>query len=313
MLTIDEKLKLAEWFCKYNPNIALTGSLMMYILTKDTGDYPFDREPEDIDFIVDYMQLCSDDLWDREFVIPPFSINVEKTREVDNYPVMKRIYYKGTKIEFLYGSQYRTRFYKTKHNNKKYEFSLGLPVDLYAAKQMYLLEDKNEEYIEKTRKDLNALDTWFSKNPEIVFENYARILHGYFDNLYTGVYDSYCDSGLSDYYRDLPLKNKLIERFKNSEFESEYDIVALADNIANFRKNDTGRDFAEKYLEPLVYNINDEEIHSCFEYLKNYVIDDTPKDEFPNTSHLNEKLKKIYTALFGDDDLDDFFYMLSHY
>ena len=122
-----------------------------------------------------------------------------------------------------------------------------------------------------------------------------------------------CDSGLGDYYRDLSLKNKLIERFKNSEFESEYDIVTLADNITNFRKNDTGRDFAEKYLEPLVYNVNDEEIHSCFEYLKNYVIDDTPRDEFSNDSHLNEKLKKVYAALFGGGDLDDFFYILSHY
>lgn len=195
-MNLKEKIEFAIWMCQHNHNIALTGSLMLYLRYFDKDkDFFLGREPEDIDFIVD-----TNDEDEYDFILPPFIEKVEtKMSDYDGYEVLARFWYKGTKIEFIETPRFRydeeyfsSNWYREYKDNTErikdfcndfYVFHtchknirLALVSDLVEAKEKYIQEDKNEEYIEKTKEDLNKIYPLLKENYK---DEYITILKFY--------------------------------------------------------------------------------------------------------------------------------------
>lgn len=166
MLTLEQKIELANWIIDHNNNVALTGSLSIYLRCKKLNiPYPLDREPQDIDILVDTEAINKDDDFPACFCLPPF-LEDEKMNNNFDYPIIGRFYYRGTKVEFLYADNYRDEFVEMRElcipkNGRGYyktdHWNFGLLFDLIGAKQYFMKADSNPEYLNKTHNDIDKL------------------------------------------------------------------------------------------------------------------------------------------------------------
>ena len=191
MLTLDEKIELANWIVDHNANVALTGSLYVYLKCKQLNiPYPLYREPQDIDILVNTTQILEDDEFPACFCLPPFMENVEMNNDFD-YPIIGRFYYRGTKVEFLYADNYRDEFVEMRElyipkNGKgcyKHDYwNFGLMFDLIGAKQYFMKADSNPEYLKKTHDDIDKLFNMIKEYNYDWEKEYLEILKFYIDN-----------------------------------------------------------------------------------------------------------------------------------
>jgi len=191
MLTLDEKIELAYWIIDHNNNVALTGSLYVYLKCKELNiPYPLDREPQDIDILVNYDKVKDDEEFPVCFCLPPFIEEVEMNKLDFDYPIIGRFTYRGTKIEFLYSDNFRSKFTETKefvlNRNRGYRdikyWDFGLMFDLIGAKQYFMKIDSNPEYLNKTRNDIDKLFNMINESNYDWESEYIEILKYYIIN-----------------------------------------------------------------------------------------------------------------------------------
>ena len=223
-MTLEKKLELAIWLCDHNYNIALTGSMMLYLRWIQEKDHNIEnfylgREPQDLDFIVNV-----DDDWDDDSILtPPFIKDEEKVdSKITGYPILKRFYYEDVKVEFIESTHYRytdeyipLKFDNSKfttssflrdiysHRSGKGDIRLALVTDLYAAKLQYIKDDDNADYIEKSKQDLNKLDMIIKDH--YLLDEYFVIIESYLKNSW------YHDKRINDHGRDVA--ENLIEKY----------------------------------------------------------------------------------------------------
>ena len=95
-MNLEKKIELAIWLCEYNPNIAITGSMMLYLIWIQKKDHNLEnfylgREPQDLDFIVN----VEDDFDYDSILTQPFIKDEERVEsEITGYPILKRFYCK---------------------------------------------------------------------------------------------------------------------------------------------------------------------------------------------------------------------------
>lgn len=255
MLTLKEKIELALWLCNHNYNIALTGSLMLYLKYYDKKNDSFflGREPQDIDFIMDANDEDCDNL-----VLPPFIEKAEiKMSEYDGYEVLARFWYKGTKVEFIETPRFRydkdyinydwyrdykdkeeanrhfyEDFYNFHHNH--YNIRLALTCDLINAKQEYIKVDKNEDYINKTKEDLKKIYSIYDKYYK---DEYNTIIKFYLEKGW--YYKARSEDEARKFVEDLIWKNE-VSNYECREVWFNY-IKAIdhnwRDQYINYRKS----------------------------------------------------------------------------
>lgn len=222
-MNLEKKIELAIWLCKYNPNIAITGSMMLYLRWIQKKDHTLEnfylgREPQDLDFIVNV-----DDDFDYDSILtPPFIKDEERVEsEITGYPILKRFYYEDVKVEFIEAPHYRytEEYIPYKFDNLRFStcsflrdfyansigksnIRLALVTDLYAAKLQYIKNDDNADYIEKSKQDVNKLDMIMK---ERYLDEYFVIINSYLKN-------DWChDKRVNDYGRDVA--ENLIEKY----------------------------------------------------------------------------------------------------
>lgn len=145
-LSFEEKLELADWFEEvssiYGIYIALTGSMLL----KKLGI--IDREPQDIDFIVQKRVTHAN------YQILPFSREVEFDEE-DGYRVLKRFYWLGTKIEMIQDEKLIDDFF--------FEVTdIEIVEGILKAKKSYLETETRPEQIAKHTEDIQKIEQWLS-------------------------------------------------------------------------------------------------------------------------------------------------------
>ena len=218
-MNLEKKIELAIWLCEYNPNIAITGSMMLYLRWIQKKDHNLEnfylgREPQDLDFIIN----VEDDFDYDSILTPPFIKDEERVEsERPGYPILKRFYYEDVKVEFIEATHYRytDEYMPYKFDNSKFStysflrdfystrnIRLALVTDLYAAKLQYIKDDDNADYIEKSKQDVNKLDMIMK---ERYLDEYFVIINSYLKN-------DWChDKRVNDYGRDVA--ENLIEKY----------------------------------------------------------------------------------------------------
>ena len=277
-MTLEKKLELAIWLCNNNPNIALTGSMMLYLRWIQKKDHNLEnfylgREPQDLDFIV----KVDDDFDDDSILTPPFIKDDEIVdSEITGYPILKRFYYEDVKVEFIEATHYRytDEYIPLKFDNSKFTTSsflrgfysnrsgkgdirLALVTDLYAAKLQYIKDDDNADYIEKSKQDVNKLDMIMK---ERYLDEYFVIIKSYLKNSW------YHDKRVNDYGRDVA--ENLIEKYiviDNTKKEWINYLKAIDHNYLSYfsewyRREKDGFHSStlytyevEKYIDDLIY------------------------------------------------------------
>lgn len=191
MLTLNEKIELAYWIIEHNNNVALTGSLSIYLRCKELNiPYPLDREPQDIDILVDYDKVKEDEEFPVCFCLPPFMEEIEMNKQDFDYPIIGRFMYRGTKVEFLYSDNFRSQFLETRelilNRNRGYRdvkyWEFGLIFDLIGAKQYFMKVDSNTEYLNKTHNDIEKLFNMINESNYDWESEYIEILKYYIIN-----------------------------------------------------------------------------------------------------------------------------------
>jgi len=250
MLSLEKKIELATWLCEYNHCIALTGSMMLYLRwIKKPGNslenFYLGREPQDLDFIVNTEECFEDEM---SLTLPPFIEGLEsQDSKFDSYPILKRFYLDGTKVEFIEMPHFRYTWETIPHfGDKGFKFEdikesierlkrgqgdirLALITDLYAAKARYIEEDENKEYIEKTKNDLFLLNPILK---EVYFDEYLTIIESYLSNSW---YDShkYVDDGRK--LSESMIKKLIVDNDPNKEKWFEYITKINHDYIQQFK------------------------------------------------------------------------------
>ena len=139
-LSFEEKLELANWIAElFSLNgvyVTLTGSMLL----KKLG--VIDREPQDIDFIIKKV-------WeDEDYMLPPFSRDVE-FEEKEDYSVITRFYWLGTKVEII--------------NNLSFEETdIKIVEGILKAKKSYLETETRPEQIAKHTEDIPKIEQWLA-------------------------------------------------------------------------------------------------------------------------------------------------------
>lgn len=145
-LSFEEKLELANWFEEvssiYGIYITLTGSMLL----KNLGI--IDREPQDIDFIVQKRVTHAN------YQILPFSREVEFDEE-DGYSVLRRFYWLGTKIEMIQDEELIDDFFFEVTDIKIVE-------GILKAKKFYLETETRPEQIAKHTEDIQKIEQWLA-------------------------------------------------------------------------------------------------------------------------------------------------------
>ena len=250
MLSLEKKIELATWLCENNYSIALTGSMMLYLRwIKKPGNslenFYLGREPQDLDFIVNTQEFFEDEM---NLVLPPFIEGLEEQdSKFDCYPILKRFYLDGTKVEFIEMPHFRYTWETIpKYGDKGFKFEdirqsierlkrgegdirLALITDLYAAKARYIEEDENKEYIEKTKNDLFLLNPILK---EVYFDEYLTIIESYLNNSW---YDShkYKDDGRK--LSESMIKKLIVDNDPHKEKWFEYITKINHDYIQQFK------------------------------------------------------------------------------
>ncbi|MFV0587518.1 hypothetical protein [Bacteroides reticulotermitis] len=147
-LNSNQKVALAAWIAEANQG-AITGSVMLFM----RGIY-LGREIGDIDILVE--DTSPDDI-----VLPPLCERIEGHDE-EGYKVLARAYFFGNKIEFIHVDEIRADPHSFRLDGKSKIMKVARVEDLVAAKEFYLYNCTNEEYKEKTRRDLEVIDNHFS-------------------------------------------------------------------------------------------------------------------------------------------------------
>lgn len=276
-LTLEEKIELAIWLCEHNSNLALTGSLMLYLRQrpKKIEDFILKREPQDIDFIIN----ASDEDAKNELILPPFIEKYEtQFSDYDGYEVLARFWYRGTKVEFIESPHFRydkdfvgSSWYGNKKSlaqdfssfhNHHYNIRLALISDLIVAKKSYIEVDKNEDYLNKTKKDLELLNNFYQKSYK---DEYVTIIKSYLDHSW------YYSKKTTDLGRKFI--EQLIWKYEVSNYESREEwykyIINIDHNwheayIEYRRKRDPyyskygyGIDYEEqKMIDKMIYSYN---------------------------------------------------------
>lgn len=148
-LTYEEKLELADWMIESfsaGCHITLTGSMLL----KKLGI--IDREPQDIDFIVQ-------DIWEKgdHYILPPFSKEVEFEDE-DGYSVLKRFYWLGTKIEVIHDEDLVCKVFRLNQE----EVDIKIVEGILKAKKFYLETETRPDQIAKHTEDIPKIEQWLA-------------------------------------------------------------------------------------------------------------------------------------------------------
>lgn len=199
MNNLEDKIELANWLDRHNHQVALSGSLMLYLYYQHNNwKFPLEREPRDIDIVVDYDTMVNDDEFIGDFCLPPFMEEVDiKDVNGDGYPVIKRFKFYGLKIEFLYSYHYRSKYYHisylklAKVNGKEKlvkgvkDWNWSIIFDLLGAKYQYIKDDSNEQYINKCKDDIEKICESLYENNFNWEDEYIDILsHWIYKKLY---------------------------------------------------------------------------------------------------------------------------------
>ena len=148
-LSFEEKLELADWMIESfsaGCHITLTGSMLL----KKLGI--IDREPQDIDFIVQ-------DIWEEgdNYILPPFSKEVEFEDE-DGYSVLKRFYWLGTKIEVIHDEDLVCKVFRLNQE----ETDIKIVEGILKAKKFYLETETRPDQIAKHSEDIPKIEQWLA-------------------------------------------------------------------------------------------------------------------------------------------------------
>lgn len=147
-LSYEEKLELADWMIEsfsHYCHIHLTGSMLL----KKLGI--IDREPQDIDFIIE-------NIWQGEdYILPPFSKEVEFEDE-DGYSVLKRFYWLGTKIEVIHDEELKHEVFWADSE----EGDIKIVEGILKAKKSYLETETRPDQITKHTEDIQKIEQWLS-------------------------------------------------------------------------------------------------------------------------------------------------------
>lgn len=150
-LSFEEKLELADWMIESfsaGCHITLTGSMLL----KKLGI--IDREPQDIDFIVQ-------DIWEEgdPYILPPFSKEVEFEDE-DGYSVLKRFYWLGTKIEVIHDEDLVCKVFRLNQE----ETDIKIVEGILKAKKSYLETEVRPDQIAKHTEDIQKIEQWLASH-----------------------------------------------------------------------------------------------------------------------------------------------------
>lgn len=148
-LSFEVKLELADWMIESfsaGCHITLTGSMLL----KKLGI--IDREPQDIDFIVQ-------DIWEEgdPYILPPFSKEVEFEDE-DGYSVLKRFYWLGTKIEVIHDEDLVCKVFRLNQE----ETDIKIVEGILKAKKSYLETETRPDQIAKHTEDIPKIEQWLA-------------------------------------------------------------------------------------------------------------------------------------------------------
>ena len=148
-LSYKEKLELADWMTEafsHYYDIKLTGSMLL----KKLGI--IDREPQDIDFIID------DSSNNRQYhILPPFSKEIEFEDE-DDYIVLKRFYWLGTKVEIIQDEELNDNIFSLNQE----ELDIKIVEGILKAKKSYLETETTPEQIAKHTEDIQKIEQWLA-------------------------------------------------------------------------------------------------------------------------------------------------------
>ena len=273
-MTLEKKIELAAWISAHNHQVALTGSLMLYLKSKakNIDEFYLGREPNDIDFVIDSKS-------DKDLILPPFIEKVESGySESTGYPVLARFWYDGVKIEFIETDYLRyetfdihslvksSQLLRNEDIDKCKEFghiNMVLICDLIAAKKAYIEEDEDKNYIEKTKQDLDKI--LYEYTPDHYKYEYTVILQNYFEKPWY-----YLAKG-KDVGRKF-IDNLIFERHvkENKSKERWYYFLTDIDHsfhekyIMEKHKNQPHFDFAEKYITVDEYNTIDKIVYDFY-------------------------------------------------
>lgn len=183
-MELKKKIQLAKWMCDNNPNLTLTGSLMLYLRGVNLG-----REPHDIDLVI------SSRYTDEPIIVPPFITEVDVIND-SGYSVLKRFMYEDVKVEII--ADYNIDVPYTYIDITEYldisiekcldegvikGYATKIPVAyitrLLSAKDSYLTDDDYQEYVEKTKIDIDIIKKFLDEHKEIV--EYETKKHDMFD------------------------------------------------------------------------------------------------------------------------------------
>lgn len=149
-LSFEEKLELADWIAKSfldYCHITLTGSMLL----KKLG--VIDREPQDIDFIVEEIwETCNAD------ILPPFSKEIEFEGE-DDFSVLKRFYWLGTKVELIYDEDLIGELTCGRDTEEE---SIKIVEGILKSKKSYLETETRPDQITKHTEDIQKIEQWLS-------------------------------------------------------------------------------------------------------------------------------------------------------
>lgn len=290
-MTLEKKIELAIWLCEHNPNVALTGSLMLYLRWKldpnNKGkDFYLDREPQDLDFIV---YIDEDDYDEYGFCLPPFIEKVEeKYSTLTGYDVLARFWIDGVKVEFIETPYFRydeefigTSWFRPGEGSKGFmndfrlfhahhkNIRLAFISDLINAKETYVKEDKNLDYISKTKKDLIILKDYLNG---IYKDDYFKILKTYIN-------------------KSLYLKHNYEDKSRKMLEKIIYDYEV---------NNDTSKENWYKYISNLDHNW-----HNQYNHLESLKGNITCYSTTRNEEKLLEEIVYEYKIPFEVNKMDD--------
>ena len=149
-MTYEQKKELAEWMVRANDeHMLITGSVMLKEAGIDLG-----REPQDIDLITDIEEVDG-------MIFPPFFEVEEVEKNDDGYVVLARGYWQGVKIEVIY----EPNFDEIMESGDCVDgYGYATVKSALDAKKLYVEEDKNTDYIEKTKRDIEIIERWINNN-----------------------------------------------------------------------------------------------------------------------------------------------------
>ena len=248
MLTIEQKIELANWIVTHNEHMCLSGSLSLYIRCQQLGiPFIYDREPNDIDILVDYNYVYNNH--NIDYLLPPFITEVIRADLFhDNKPVIVNAIYDDVHIEFFIVSNYIEECIKDTFNNHFIsnnncfndsikQYKLAPIFNMLGAKQLYINTGRSKSN-GKHSNDINILINFIEKY-KYDWENiYIKILMNYINNnVYIHKFD-YLKFGIENYIETYIVKDdpKLIEWFNYLKNIEHSDLIHKENKVELLEK-----------------------------------------------------------------------------